>query len=126
MTDKTNGTRIGFDSGYKPVAADATEFPTYSLVINDTAPIWAYCGQGNHCGAGMVFAINSDESSGRNFAAFQSLAKTLNGTTSSNSTTPTNNGTTGGNTDNGNGAVSNSMGGGLVIALVAALVGSLL
>jgi hypothetical protein len=34
----------------------------------------------SHCGAGMVFAINSDESSQRNFAAFQNLAEQLNGT----------------------------------------------
>lgn len=34
----------------------------------------------SHCGAGMVFSINSDESSQRNFAAFQQLAKTINGT----------------------------------------------
>ena len=125
LTDKTNGTKIGFDSGYFPVAAGTTTFPTWSLTINDTAPMWAYCAQANHCGAGMVFAINSDETSGRNFAAFQSLAKTLNGTTSSNSTSP-NNGTTGGNTDTGSGVMSNSVGGGLVVALVAALVGSLL
>jgi len=123
LTDKTNGTRIGFDSGYFPVAADATTFPTWSITINDTAPMWAYCAQANHCGAGMVFAINSDETSGRNFAAFQSLAKTLNGTTSSNSTNPTN-GSTGGNTGTDNGAMSNSVGGGFVLALVAALVGS--
>lgn len=38
------------------------------------------CRQGNHCGSGMVFAINSDESSGRSFSAFQDLAKQLNGT----------------------------------------------
>jgi plastocyanin len=121
LTDKTNGTRIGFDSGYFPVAANATTFPTWSLTINDTAPMWAYCAQANHCGGGMVFAINSDETSGRNFAAFQSLAKTLNGTTSSNSTNPTN-----GNTGTENGAMSNSVGGGLIVAFVAALVGSLL
>ena len=70
----------------------------------------------------MVFAVNSDESSGRTYDAFRNLAKTLNGTTSSNSTTP---GTTG-NTGYGNGAVSNSIGGGLVVAVVAVLVGSLL
>jgi plastocyanin len=123
MTNKTTGQRTGFNSGFFPVAADATNFPTWSLTINDTSPIWAYCGQSGHCGAGMVFAVNSDESSGQTFAAFQSLAKTLNGTTSSNSTSPTN--TTGGNTSN-NGAMSNSVGGGLIVALVAALVGSLL
>jgi len=123
LTDNTTGTRTGFDSGYKPVGADATDFPTWSITINDTTPIWAYCAQANHCGSGMVFAINSDESSGRNFAAYQKLAKTLNGTASSNSTNP-NGTTTNGNT--GNGAMPNSVGGGLVVALVAALVGSLL
>jgi plastocyanin len=122
LTDKTTGSRNGFDSGYMPVGSDATNPPTYSITINDTTPIWAYCAQGNHCGSGMVFAVNSDESSGRNFAAFQGLAKTLNGTASSNSTNPN---TTNGNTSD-NGAVSNSIGGGLVVALVAALVGSLL
>jgi plastocyanin len=123
LTDKPTGTRIGFDSGFVPVAADATDFPTWSLTINDTAPIWAFCAQANHCGSGMVFAINSDETSQRNFTSFQNLAKTLNGTTSSNSSTP-NNGTTG-NTDAG-GAMPNSVGSGLVVAFVAALVGSLL
>ena len=42
-------------------------------------------GPPDHCGAGMVFAVNSDESSQRNFTAFQTLAKELNGT---NATTP--------------------------------------
>lgn len=121
LTNKTTGERIGFNSGFFPVAADATDFPTWSLTINNTAPIWAYCGQSGHCGSGMVFAVNSDESSGQTFTAFQSLAKTLNGTTSSNSTNPTNNGT-----GNINGAVSSSVGGGLIVAVVAALVGSLL
>lgn len=121
LTNKTTGERIGFNSGFFPVAADATDFPTWSLTINNTAPIWAYCGQSGHCGSGMVFAVNSDETSGQTFAAFQGLAKTLNGTTSSNSTNPTNN-----SAGNINGAVSSSVGGGLIVAVVAALVGSLL
>jgi len=126
LTDNTTGTRTGFDSGYMPVGANATDFPTWSITINDTSPIWAYCAQAGHCGSGMVFAINSDETSARNFAAFQKLAKTLNGTTSGNSTSSNNGTTTNGSTDTGNGAMSNSIGGGLVVALVAALVGSLL
>jgi len=125
LTDKTTGTRIGFDSGFFPVAADATNFPTWSLTINDTAPIWAYCRQGNHCGAGMVFVVNSDETSQRNFTSFQNLAKTLNGTTTNTPSTPNNGSTTGNNTDNG-AALPRSVGSGLVVALVAALVGSLL
>jgi plastocyanin len=125
LTDKTTGTKIGFDSGFFPVAADATTFPTWSLTINDTAPIWAYCRQGNHCGAGMVFVVNSDETSQRNFSSFQTLAKTLNGSTTNTPSTPNNGSTTGNNTDNG-AAMPRSVGSGLVIAPVAALVGSLL
>jgi len=73
-----------FDSGFMPVADAATTFPTWKLTVNDTAPIWAYCRQKvpvSHCGSGMVFAINSDESGPRNFTAFQELAKNLNGST---------------------------------------------
>ncbi|KAI0082171.1 hypothetical protein K474DRAFT_833541 [Panus rudis PR-1116 ss-1] len=75
----------GFDSGFMPVADGATDFPTYTVTVNDTNPVWVYCRQhkpdgSSHCGAGMVFAINSVESSPRNFAAFKQLAITLNGT----------------------------------------------
>lgn len=89
-----------------PVAADATEFPTFNVTVNDTAPTWFYvrsasyhslltreltryrmtqCKQHfpngtSHCGAGMVFAINAVADSNRSFAAFQELAIQLNGT----------------------------------------------
>lgn len=69
----------------------------------------------------MVFAINSDESGARNFAAFQSLAKALNGT-ASNST-----GTGGGSTTGNQGAgVANGVGAGFVLTLAAVLLGSVL
>jgi plastocyanin len=73
----------GFLSDFFPVADNSTDFPTWNVTVNDTAPVWAYCRQkapSSHCGAGMVFAVNSDESSQRNFAAFQNLAEQLNGT----------------------------------------------
>jgi len=69
-----------FDSGYQPVAAGATTFPTYTVTVKDAKPIWAFCAQGNHCGAGMVFSANADETGARGFKAFQDLAKELNGT----------------------------------------------
>jgi len=124
LTNTTTGTRIGFNSGFFPVAANATDFPTWSLTVNNTTPIWAYCAQLNHCGSGMVFAINSNETSDHNFAAFQNLAKTQNGTISTNSSSSTPD--TSGKTGNGAAAMSPSLGSGLVIALVATLVGSLL
>lgn len=48
----------------QPVAANQTDnLPTYTITVNDTAPIWVYCRQAantpaSHCGAGMVFAVN--------------------------------------------------------------------
>jgi len=81
----------GFDSGFIPVAADAKDFPTWNYTVKDTAPVWAYCKQGNHCGQGMVFTINSDESSGRSFQSFQNVAKALNGTALAASPAPSSN-----------------------------------
>ncbi|KAF8970837.1 Cupredoxin [Flammula alnicola] len=79
---ETTGTP-GFKSGFTPVAANATTFPTFQITINDTAPIWGYCGQTGHCAAGMVFSINAVESGPNNFEAFLELAKlTGNSTTS--------------------------------------------
>lgn len=115
----------GFDSGFMPVADDATEFPTWNFTVTDTAPVWAYCRQqlpSSHCGAGMVFAINSVETSPRNFAAFQNVAKALNGTAVL-STSPNNTTTT---SQDPSGAASVKVGFASVSILVAALIGSLL
>jgi len=75
--------QVGFDSGFMAVAADASAFPTFNITVNDTAPVWAYCRQANHCGGGMVFAINAVESGNKSFSAFQALAKQINGTAGS-------------------------------------------
>jgi len=102
------GGATGFDSGFIPVP-DGTSPKEYSILINDTAPIWAYCAQGNHCGQGMVFSINSPETPDRNFATFLNTAKaTLNG-----AGTPQN--------PYGNGAMSHSFtgAGAALLALVA-------
>ncbi|THH32000.1 hypothetical protein EUX98_g2172 [Antrodiella citrinella] len=90
--------KAGLDSGFMAVADNATEFPTFNVTVNQTAPLWFYCRQhtpagASHCGAGMVFAVNPVQSSPRNFSAFQALAAQLNGTNttgavSSPSTTP--------------------------------------
>jgi len=113
-------TPSGFDSGFMPVADNATRFPTWNLTVNNTAPIWAYCRQAGHCGKGMVFAINSDESGPRNFTAFQALAKQLNATTS--------NSTSGGSSGGGSSSagIVNGVAAGSVVALVAGFIGLLL
>lgn len=47
------------------------------------------CGQqipSSHCGAGMLFAVNPDQTSMRNYTAFQQLAEQLNGTATTTAT----------------------------------------
>jgi hypothetical protein len=103
-----------------PVAADATSFPTFTIQVNDTKPIWAFCRQTGHCGQGMVFAANANESSSKNFEAFLARAKEINGTSSS-----TNSSSSSGGNTSGAGAVHV---GGLHIAIgfAAMLVGLML
>ncbi|KAF8640411.1 hypothetical protein AX17_000077 [Amanita inopinata Kibby_2008] len=103
-----NGT-TGFDSGFFPVTDSAAQFPTWSLTVNDTKPIWAYCRQANHCQAGMVFAINAVENSDKNFTAFLNNAKGAGGKAAS-STSPS-----------PNGAAAVHVGGTAVIAMAVAL-----
>jgi hypothetical protein len=43
------GARIGSDSGYVPVSVNDTVFPTYSVVVQTTTPLWFFCNQGMHC-----------------------------------------------------------------------------
>ncbi|KAJ5980301.1 hypothetical protein N7481_007599 [Penicillium waksmanii] len=45
-----------FFSGFMADAHDGK--PVWSLTVNDTNPIWFYCGQVGHCQAGMVGVIN--------------------------------------------------------------------
>ncbi|KAG8876031.1 hypothetical protein FRB98_007503 [Tulasnella sp. 332] len=76
----------GFDSGFMPVAATDTTFPTYTITVNDTTPIWAYCRQATHCEMGMVFAINAPTSGTNTFDAFKTAAMSNSTATSSYST----------------------------------------
>jgi hypothetical protein len=66
--------------------AVTSDFPTFQIKVNDTKPIWGYCGQTGHCEAGMVFSINAPTYGPNTFAAFQELAKMSNETTTSTST----------------------------------------
>jgi len=120
--------QVGFDSGFTPVAANSTEFPTFSITVNDTNPIWAYCRQDNpvsHCGSGMVFAVNAVDNGPKNFTAFQALAKQLNATsgTGSTSTTAAGSTQTGGSTTSSttNGAARVGASAGMGLALVGAV-----
>ncbi|KAJ7706042.1 hypothetical protein B0H17DRAFT_1035391 [Mycena rosella] len=118
----------GFASGYFPVADNQTDFPTFSITVNDTSPVWAYCSQTapiSHCGSGMVFSINAVDNSTHNFAAFQALAKQLNGTAANSSSIAGNTTSSGSSTTTG-GALSLRVGGASIIFTLVAIVASLL
>ncbi|KAK7449655.1 hypothetical protein VKT23_013129 [Stygiomarasmius scandens] len=111
----------GFDSGFMPVADGETNFPSFTIQINDTTPIWAYCHQtqpSSHCGAGMVFSVNAIESGSNNFEAFKAKAIQQNGSASTSGST---------DTTSDNAAPSNGINGaGIVVAAVALVFSSLL
>jgi plastocyanin len=47
----------GFYSGFMPTSSGPAN-KTFTITVNDTTPIWFYCGQGTHCESGMVGVIN--------------------------------------------------------------------
>ncbi len=110
---KLNVSLTLYNSVSMPASANATTFPTYTVQVNDTSPVWAYCRQSNHCAAGMVFAVNANESSANTFEAFQARAR-QNGS-GSNSTG------TSGTGQNGAGAVRLGGTGMIAVGLGAAL-----
>jgi len=71
----------GIDSGFQPVAANATELPQWSFTVNNaSAPLWFFCAQTNpavHCHAGMVFSVNANPTSAKSFAVYQANAISL-------------------------------------------------
>ncbi|KAI0034497.1 Cupredoxin, partial [Vararia minispora EC-137] len=65
----------GIASGFQPVQAGAANVPAMTVTVNDTNPLWFYCGQTSpvsHCGNGMVFAVNP--TAAKSFSAFQAAA----------------------------------------------------
>lgn len=53
-------TTQGVFSGYVPVGASANmgQRPVFTIMVNNTNPMWLYCQQGPHCQRGMAMVIN--------------------------------------------------------------------
>jgi hypothetical protein len=67
-----------------PVAAGSTTMPIFTLMVNDTKPIWFYCSQKPHCQKGMVGVINAPGGN-KTIDTFRALAEqaAVNGTVAS-------------------------------------------
>ncbi|KAH6894877.1 hypothetical protein BKA70DRAFT_1439360 [Coprinopsis sp. MPI-PUGE-AT-0042] len=68
----------GFSSQVVTTEAEGEEVRPFTIPTDydGTAPIWFYCGVGQHCQNGMVFAVNAPAApSNRSFEAFQAAAR---------------------------------------------------
>jgi hypothetical protein len=66
----------GIKSGFMPVSPGGP-IPVFSVLVNDTNPIWLYCGQVGHCQKGMAMVINENESSNKTLEAYKAAAALL-------------------------------------------------
>ncbi|PNP43756.1 hypothetical protein TGAM01_v209508 [Trichoderma gamsii] len=64
----------GFYSGFFPTTGTENS-NVFQVEVNNTTPIWFYCSQstGNHCGAGMVGAVNANAN--KTLAEFKAAAE---------------------------------------------------
>ncbi|KAJ3494493.1 hypothetical protein NLG97_g4044 [Lecanicillium saksenae] len=67
----------GIFSSYMPVAASSSqkEIPVFTIMVNDTKPMWFFCSQGPHCEKGMSMVVN--ENTGANSSRSLDNYKTL-------------------------------------------------
>ncbi|KAG5953342.1 hypothetical protein E4U53_005988 [Claviceps sorghi] len=57
-----NASARGIFSSFQPVAAsrDTGMIPVFTVLINDTRPVWLFCSQDPHCQMGMAMVINEN------------------------------------------------------------------
>ncbi|KAH7413467.1 Cupredoxin [Cadophora sp. MPI-SDFR-AT-0126] len=61
-----------FSGGFKTASGENEQ--TFSITVNDTKPIWYYCGFPGHCGAGMAGVINPPADGSRTIEQYQAAA----------------------------------------------------
>jgi hypothetical protein len=49
--------------------------PVFTILINDTKPLWYYCATGKHCQSGMAGVINPPTGGNRTIEAYKTAAE---------------------------------------------------
>jgi hypothetical protein len=62
----------GINSG--PMPPENGMMKVFTIMINDTKPIWMYCATADHCQKGMVMAINAPAEGERTLATYKAAA----------------------------------------------------
>lgn len=76
----------GISSG--PMPPENGMMKVFTMMVNDTKPLWMYCATPGHCQKGMVMSINAPKTGDKTLAAYKELAakaapdKSTNGTES--------------------------------------------
>jgi len=68
-----------FSGGFSATTGEAPN--VFTLTINDTTPLWFYCGVPGHCEAGMAGVINPPADTSKSLAAYQAAAAKVSKTT---------------------------------------------
>ncbi|OAQ98723.1 hypothetical protein LLEC1_03309 [Akanthomyces lecanii] len=94
--DAVNPSALGMFSGFQPAAASVSKgvLPVFTVMVNDTKPMWFYCSQGNHCEEGMALVINENTSanSSRSLENYKKLAAGVSPSTGGSTEGASNNG----------------------------------
>ncbi|KAA6410094.1 MAG: hypothetical protein FRX48_05513 [Lasallia pustulata] len=62
-----------FYSGYMPVSSGPGS-KTFTVMVNDTNPVWFYCSVGSHCQSGMVGVVNPPSDNSMTLAGYKSAS----------------------------------------------------
>ena len=62
----------GINSG--PMPPENGMMKVFTIMVNDTKPIWMYCATKPHCEKGMVMAINAPQEGEKTLASYKALA----------------------------------------------------
>ncbi|RDW95364.1 hypothetical protein BP5796_01127 [Coleophoma crateriformis] len=70
-----------FFSGGFTTTGNGPNATTFTITINDTSPIWFYCGFPTHCETGMAGVINPPSNTSQTLAMYQAAAAAVGNTT---------------------------------------------
>lgn len=67
----------GIDSG--PLPPENGMMKVFTMMINDTEPLWFYCATGDHCQQGMSMVVNPPDSEEKTLEAYKAASAEASG-----------------------------------------------
>jgi len=105
--ENNNKSIAGFYSGMMTASGSTTNFATFTIMVNSSAPIWVYCPVATHCQDGMSMVINQNTAANSS----RSLDNYRSGSKNTVTVVPTEDSGSGGTVSTGSGSSTNSTSG---------------